>query len=40
MTSMEYREKIIEMVEKINNEEILKLLFEFVKAGLKEARAS
>lgn len=40
MDHKEKQKKIIEMVEKITNEEILRFLFEFVKAGLREERAS
>ncbi len=40
MNYEEKQEEIIEMIKKITNEEVLKLLFEFVKAGLKEERAS
>lgn len=40
MNYKEKQEEIIEMIKKITNEEVLKLLFEFVKAGLKEERAS
>ncbi len=36
----EYKKRVIEMIDEIENEKILKLLFEFVKAGLKEERAS
>jgi len=37
---MDYKELIIEMVKKIENEKILKLIFGFVKAGLREEKAS
>lgn len=34
-----YKEEIIEMLEEINNEEIIKLIYWFVKSGYKEENA-
>lgn len=34
-----YKDKIIEIVEKINNQEILRLIYEFAKSGYKEEKA-
>lgn len=34
-----YKQKIIELVEKIENPEILKLIYGFVKSGYKEEKA-
>lgn len=39
MDKEQYREKIIEMVEKIENPLILKLIYGFIKSGYKEEKA-
>ncbi len=36
---MDYKQKIIEMVEKIENQKILKLIYGFAKSGYKEENA-
>lgn len=39
MDKEEYRKKIIEMVERIDNPLILKLVYGFIKSGYKEEKA-
>lgn len=39
MDKEQYREKIIEMVRKIENPLILKLIYGFIKSGYKEEKA-
>lgn len=39
MDKEDYKKKIIEMVERIENPSILKLVYNFIKSGYKEEKA-